>query len=75
MPHIIVKLWTGKSKEHKKELADALVKTAMSVIGYKEESFSVAIEDVEPKDWAQQVYKPDIMEQQEKIYKAPGYSM
>ena len=56
-------------------MAEELTKTAMSVIGYGEESFSVAIEDIEPKDWADKVYYPDIMRQKEKLYKKPGYKM
>lgn len=75
MPHIIVKLWTGKSEAQKKKLADELTKTAMAVIGYGEESFSVAIEDVEPSDWKQKVYQPDIIGQKENLYKEPGYKM
>ncbi|MCB0575017.1 MAG: tautomerase family protein [Saprospiraceae bacterium] len=75
MPHIIVKLWPGKSESQKKKLAEALVNAAQSVIGYGEESFSVAIEEVEAKDWAEKVYRPDIVAQQEKLYKEPGYRM
>lgn len=75
MPHIIVKLWKGKTEAKKKKLADELTKTAMSIIGYGEESFSVAIEDVEPNDWKEKVYQPDIIKQKEKIYKEPGYKM
>ncbi len=75
MPHIIIKLWKGKSEEQKIKLAEELTKTAMSVIGYGEESFSVAIEDIDPNDWAEKVYKPDIIEQKEKLYKQPGYKM
>ncbi|MCB0374370.1 MAG: tautomerase family protein [Lewinellaceae bacterium] len=75
MPHIIVKLWPGKSESQKKKLAEALVTAVQSVIGYGEESFSVAIEEVEAKDWAEKVYRPDIVAQQEKLYKEPGYRM
>jgi 4-oxalocrotonate tautomerase len=75
MPHIIVKLWKGKTEEQKKKLAKELTKTAMSVIGYGENSFSVAIEDIDQKDWAEQVYHPDIIGQKEKLYKQPGYKM
>ena len=75
MPHIIVKLWSGKSEVQKKKLAEELVRTARSVIGYGEDSFSVAIEEVNPEDWAEQVYRPDIIEKWEKLYKEPGYRM
>lgn len=75
MPHIIVKLWKGKSETQKKKLAEALTNAAISVIGYDKSSFSVAIEDVEPNDWKEKVYQPDIIEQKNKLYKSPGYEM
>jgi 4-oxalocrotonate tautomerase len=47
----------------------------MNVLNYGEESVSVAIEEVEPQDWAEKVYKPDILNNSEKFYKTPGYTM
>lgn len=75
MSRFIVKLWKGKTEAQKKKLADELTKTAMSVIGYGEESFSVAIEDIEPNEWKEKIYQPDIINQKEKLYKATGYIM
>lgn len=75
IPHIIVKLWKGKTEAQKKKLADELAKTAMFVIGYGEESFSVAIENIEPNEWKEIIYQPDIIKQKEKLYNAPGYIM
>jgi 4-oxalocrotonate tautomerase len=75
MPHIIVKLMKGKTEEQKKKLAAELTKAGMSVIGSREESFSVAIEDIDPKDWAEKVYHHEIIGQKEKLYKQPGYKM
>lgn len=34
---------------------------------------SVAIEDVAKEDWAEKVYKPDILGKPETLYKKPGY--
>jgi 4-oxalocrotonate tautomerase len=39
-----------------------------------EQSVSVAIEDVEPAEWGEKVYKPDILGNWDKVYKKPGYS-
>ena len=75
MPHVIVKLWPGKSEEQKVRLADEIVKDVMKVLNYGEESVSVAIEEVEPQDWAEKVYQPDIVNNPEKLYKKPGYTM
>jgi len=61
MPHGIVKLWPGKSEQQKIRLAEAIVKDVMHVLKYGEESVSVAIEEIKPEDWAEKVYKPDIV--------------
>lgn len=75
MPHIIVKLWPGKSEKQKQTLADAITRSVMSTLHYGEEAVSVAFEEVAAKDWASQVYQADIAGKQEKLYKKPGYTM
>lgn len=75
MPHVIVKLWPGKSGQQKAQLADAIVNDIVEILRYGEDSISVAIEEVKPEDWAEEVYKPDIINKQDKLYKKPGYSM
>ena len=56
MPHVIVKLWPGKSEQQRTRLAEAITKEVMNVLNYGEESVSVAMEEVKPQDWAEQVY-------------------
>ena len=73
MPHVVVKLWPGKSEKQKIRLAEAIVKDVMTVLHYGEESVSLAIEEVKQKDWKAKVYKPDIQDKWEKLYKKPGY--
>ena len=75
MPHVVVKLWPGKSEEQKRRLADAISKDIMNILNYGEESVSVAIEEVSSKSWAEKVYKPDILDNSDKLYKKPGYTM
>jgi 4-oxalocrotonate tautomerase len=75
MPHVIVKLWPGKSEEQKNRLAERITKDVMAVLNYGEESVSVAIEEVKPEDWAEKVYKPDILNKLESVYKKPGYDL
>ncbi len=50
MPHVIVKLWPGKSEQQKARLAEAIVQNVMNVLDYGEESVSVAIEEVKPEE-------------------------
>lgn len=75
MPHVIVKLWPGKTEQQKTRLAEEIVKNVMTILHYGEESVSVAFEEIEPQDWAEKVYKPDIVNSSEKLYKKPGYTM
>ena len=74
MPHVIVKLVPGKSEQQKTRLADEILKDVMSVLNYGEEAVSVAIEEIEPKDWSEKVYRADILSHPEKLYKKPGYN-
>ena len=74
MPHVIVKLWPGKFELQKIRLADEIVKDVTKVLNYGAESVSV-FEEVEPQDWAAKVYQPDIVNDLEKLYKKPGYTM
>lgn len=75
MPHVIVKLWPGKSEQQKIRLTEEIVNDVMGVLNYGEESVSVAIEEVTSEDWAEMVYKPDIVNSWKKLYKKPGYTM
>lgn len=75
MPHIVVKLWPGKSEQQEHQLAERITASVTEVLGYGEESVSVAIEEVPPAEWAAKVYRPDIVAQPGKLYKSPGYSM
>jgi 4-oxalocrotonate tautomerase len=74
-PHVIVKLYPGRSEQQKIRLAEAIVKDVVAIIRCGEESVSVAIEEIKPEDWAEKVYKPDIVNVPGKLYKKPGYSM
>jgi 4-oxalocrotonate tautomerase len=73
MPHVIVKLWPGRSEEQKKRLAQEIVKDVVAIMECGEESVSVAVEEIKPEDWAEKVYKPDILNKPKSLYKKPGY--
>ena len=59
MPHVVVKLWPGKSEKQKTRLAEEITNDFMTILHYGEESVSLAIEEVKQEDWKEQVYKPD----------------
>ena len=47
----------------------------MEVLRYGEESVSVAMEEIKAKDWAEKVYKGEILKKPEQLYKKPGYDL
>ena len=73
MPHVIVKLWPGKSERQKQELADKITRAMMQTLHYGEESVSVGVEEVPANEWMSRVYEPDIRAKPDTIYKKPGY--
>ena len=73
MPHVIVKLWPGKSAEQKARLSEAITRDVMEILNYGEDPVSVAMEEVAPNEWTEQVYKPDIRGKWNTLTKKPGY--
>lgn len=74
MPHIIVKLYPGRSDEQKRRLANEIVKDVVAIAKCEKKSVSVAFEEVEPADWPEKVYKPDILNKKASLIVRPGYS-
>ncbi len=74
MPHVIVKMYPGRSERQKTQLAEAIVKDVMAIAKVGNEAVSVTIEEITPGDWAEKVYKPDILNSPGKLYKKPGYN-
>ena len=72
MPHVLVKLYAGRTDQQKAKLAEAITKTVMAALKLEEQSISVAVEDVAPAQWTEKVYKLDILNNP-KLYKKPGY--
>jgi len=73
MPHVIVKLWPGKSEQQKTRLAEAITKDVMNILHYGEESVSVAMEEIKPGEWAEKVYRAGLKDNLDKLYKKPAY--
>ncbi|MCB8883194.1 tautomerase family protein [Acidisoma cellulosilytica] len=74
MPHIIVKIAVGRSDENKHLIATALTKAIMHSAQVPDEALSVSIEDFDPAEWGAKVFKPDIIDKPDLLYKKPGYT-
>jgi 4-oxalocrotonate tautomerase len=73
VPHVLVKLWPGKSDEQKRRLSDAIVRDVTSILNYGEESVSVGFEEVSAQDWEAEVFGPHILNKWSTLTKEPGY--
>jgi 4-oxalocrotonate tautomerase len=73
MPHVIVKLWPGKSEDQKTHLAEAITRDVASILNYGDASISVGFDEVAAADWRDQVYEPHIAGTAATLYKKPGY--
>lgn len=73
MPHIIVKLWPGRTEEMKQNLADKLATDVAEILAVDMDDISVSLEEVAPMDWTENVYQKEILEKRENLYKKPEY--
>jgi 4-carboxymuconolactone decarboxylase len=75
MPHVIVKLASGRSEQQKAQIAAEVTKAIMATADVGEDAVSVSIEDYAQSEWAEKVYRPDIMGKAGTLYKKPGYTI
>jgi len=73
MPHVAVKMWTGRSEEQKKLLADRLYQVMKETTGAPDAYITVSIEDFDPAEWPKAVYKPELIDKADTLYHKPGY--
>jgi 4-oxalocrotonate tautomerase len=73
MPHVIVKLFPGRTEEQKRRLAAAITEDVTGIADCEESVVSVAIEEVAPDQWMEKVYWREIAGRRETLYKVPSY--
>ncbi|UWG99010.1 tautomerase family protein [Dehalobacter sp. DCM] len=73
MPHIIVKLWPGRSEKDKAALAEKMAESMTEIMGIPDKNISVSFEEVDKENWDKEVYQPDILDKKHLLYKKPGY--
>ncbi len=74
MPHVSVKMYPGRDDEAKARLTEKIARAVVEETGCRDAVVSVAIQEVDPDDWAQTVYQPDIIDGKGILYKKPGYN-
>jgi len=74
MPHILIKMYPGRTAKQKQRLAAAITECVASIAKCEEKYVSVAVEEIAPESWAEEVYRLDILEKEETLIKKPGYN-
>ena len=74
MPHIIVKLWPGRTIEQKTDLCDKITEALKTSVDATDDSISIAIEEIPKEKWKELVYDTEITGKEELLYKKPGYT-
>ncbi len=74
MPHVIIKLWPGRTEKQKAGLSKKITEALIDSLDVPDSSISVAIEEIPEKKWKEMVYDPDIAGKKDLLYKEPGYS-
>ncbi|MEN8907959.1 MAG: tautomerase family protein [Clostridiales bacterium] len=73
MPHIVIKLWPGKSIEQKNKLSDKITKAMVEELGSSENSISIDVVEIQKDDWMKNVYNKEIKPNISTLVKKPGY--
>lgn len=69
MPHVIVKMYPGRTEDQKIRLAEAITQAVVSIAVCSEDSVSISLEEVTPEDWNEKVYEPFISKSESTMYK------
>jgi len=75
MPHVIVKLWPGRTSKQKTDLCNKITEALKNSVNATDSSISIAIEEIPKEKWKELVYDTEITEKKELLYKKPGYSL
>lgn len=74
MPHVEIKCFPGRTEEQKKKCAEKVAGDVAEILGCEVSSVSVAIKDVDEKDWKEKVWDKNIVAEKDFLYKTPGYT-
>lgn len=75
MPHVIIKFFdTTLTDANKVALARSLTQTLTATLGCTAGAVSIALRPVQPADWNEEVFVPDISRRGTELIKMPDYA-
>ncbi|HOL84940.1 tautomerase family protein [Thermoclostridium caenicola] len=75
MPHVVIKMFPGRTPEQKDKLSRMITQAVMESIGVAETSISIAVEEVPREEWVERVFKPEIEGKADTLLKKPAYGI
>lgn len=75
MPHIIIKLYPGRTEDQKKAMAEAVGEAVIRSLNADPKTISVDIQEVPSEEWKESVYDVDIRPRMDHLWIKPGYTM
>jgi len=75
VPHVHIQHFTRTFTEAEMaDLVGALTEAVTRVFGTGPDAVSIAVEPVEPSEWTERVYRPQIEAHAHLLWKRPGYN-
>lgn len=74
MPHVEIKCFSGRTEEQKRRCAKKVAEDISEILGCEISCVSVAIKDVDRKNWKEEVWDKNIIPEKEYLYKEPEYN-
>ncbi len=73
MPHVVVKMYKGRTQEQKEAMTEAVSKALIDTISCSDDHISVAIEEYDREKWEEEVFYKEIEPNLVNLYKKPNY--
>ena len=74
MQHVEIKCFSGRTEDQKRQCAEKVAEDISATLGCEISSVSVAIKDIDEKDWKSEVWDKNIIADKDYLYKEPGYT-
>lgn len=74
MPHISVKIFPGRTEAAKRDFALAVRQAAVEYLGADSAHVTVAMEEIAPADWYEQVYRTEVLDNANLVF-PPAYHL
>lgn len=66
MPYVAIKAYP-KDQATKEKIAERINEALMDILGCPPQAITISIEDVTPEDWVEQIVKPEIEPNKDKM--------